>query len=97
MLRSHLGIRGHSCIHLYAFENLVQTLHTIALLVSSPALFLSPRSYFKMHKPRLLLFISCLQVLPVCRAASPQPSDGQDTGLLANLTYPPFSPASLNV
>lgn len=49
-----------------------------------------------MHKPRFVSFISFLQLLAMCRAASPQSSSSQDIGLPSNWTYPPFSPTTLN-
>ncbi|CAF9930938.1 hypothetical protein IMSHALPRED_008321 [Imshaugia aleurites] len=49
-----------------------------------------------MHKLRLLSFISFLPILTVCGAVSPQSSNSQDIGLPSNLTYPSFSPNSLN-
>ncbi|KAL9134921.1 MAG: hypothetical protein Q9175_003891 [Cornicularia normoerica] len=49
-----------------------------------------------MHRPRILSFISFLQLLARCEAASPQSSNSQDIGLPANLTCPPFPSLSLN-
>lgn len=49
-----------------------------------------------MHKPRFFSFISFLQLLAVCGAASPQSSNNQDIGLPSSLRYPSFPTTSLN-